>query len=84
MRNGCLSPIFFIPALEYVIRKVQGNPKGLILNRAHQRIFESNYVNFMSENVNTTKKKVFGLVVNAEEISICSCLVDRMLDKITT
>ena len=54
------------------------------MNRAHQRIFESNYVNFMSENINTTKKKVFGLVVNAEEISICLCLVDRMLDIIIT
>jgi hypothetical protein len=45
--------------------KVQGKQKGIILNGPHQRLFEADVANLMSENINTAKKNEVDLDVNA-------------------
>jgi hypothetical protein len=71
-----LSPLLFNFALEYAIRKVQGNQVGLKLNGTHQLLAYADDVNLLGDNMDTIKKstetstdasKEDGLEVNAEK-----------------
>jgi sorting nexin-29 len=51
-QGDALSPLLFNFALEYTIRKVQGNKVGLKLNRTHQLLAYSDDVNLPGDSVN--------------------------------
>jgi hypothetical protein len=57
-------------ALEYAIRRVQANQKGLKLNRTHQLLVYADDVNILGESVHTVKKNIEALVVASKEIGL--------------
>jgi hypothetical protein len=50
------SPLLFNYPLEYGIRKIQENKKGLVLNGTHQLLVYADDVNLLGETINITKK----------------------------
>jgi hypothetical protein len=55
-QGDALSPLLFNFALEYTIRKVQGNQVGLTSNWSHQLLVYSDVVNLLDDNVDTIKR----------------------------
>jgi hypothetical protein len=55
-RGDALSPLLFIFALVYAIRKVQENQVRLKLNGTHQQFVYADDVNLLGDNIDTTKK----------------------------
>jgi hypothetical protein len=43
-------------ALEYAIKKVQGNHEGLKLNDAHEILVRADYINLMGDGIHTIKE----------------------------
>jgi hypothetical protein len=69
--------LLFSLALEYAIKKVQENDKGLEMNGTHQALVYADDVNTLNENITTIKKdnealsevtRKVGLAVNTENI----------------
>jgi hypothetical protein len=54
--GDALSPLLFNFALEYTIRRVQGNQEGLKLNRTHQLLAYTDDANIVGENIRALKK----------------------------
>jgi hypothetical protein len=49
-------PLFFSFALEYAIRKVQGNQVGLQLNGTHELLAYADDTNLLGDNIDAIKK----------------------------
>jgi hypothetical protein len=94
-QRDALSPLLFIFALEYSIRKVQENQMVLKLNVTHQLLSYANDMNLLGDDIDPIKKntetlieasKRVGLEINVEinKFKLSCCLVTRMQYKINT
>jgi hypothetical protein len=54
--------VLFNVALEYSIRKVEENQKGLKLNGTHRLLPYANDVNLLGDNLHATKKNIETLI----------------------
>ena len=75
IRNGlkqgdALSPLLFIFALEYAIKRVQVNQDGLKLNGTHQLQAYANDVNILGGSAHIVKENAEALLVATEEIGL--------------
>jgi hypothetical protein len=85
--------LLFNLALEYAIRRVQANQECLKVNGTHQLLVYVDDVNILGGSIHTVRKnteallitsKETGLEVNADKLSIWSCLEIRIQDKMRT
>jgi hypothetical protein len=76
-QGDALSPLLFNFALEYAVRKVQGNQVGLKLNETHQLLACADDVNLLGDDVDTIKKNTQTLTHCGPDTQICVFCVIR-------
>jgi hypothetical protein len=69
-QGAALSPLLFIFALKYAIRRVQRNQKGLKLNGIHQVLAYADDVSTVRENVDTVNKNTEALLHASKEVGL--------------
>jgi len=69
-QGDALSPLLFNFALDYAIRRVQGNQDGLKFNDIHQLLVYTDDVNTLSRSIHTVKKNTESLVIASKEIHL--------------
>jgi hypothetical protein len=69
-QGDALSPLLFIFALEYDIRKVQENQVGLKLNGTRQFLAYADDVNLLGDNIDTTEKNTETLIDASKEVGL--------------
>ena len=57
-------------ALEYVVRRVQGNQEGLKLNGTHQLLVYADDVNILGGSMHAIRKSTEALVTASKEIGL--------------
>ena len=57
-------------AVEYAIRRVQGNQDGLKLNGTHQLLADADDFNILGGSIHTVKENAEALVVATKEIGL--------------
>jgi hypothetical protein len=55
-KGDALSPLLFYFVLEYAIRRVQANQKGLKLNGTHQLLVHANDVNILGGSTHNVRR----------------------------
>jgi hypothetical protein len=69
-QGDALSPLLFNFALEYAIRRVQANQKGLKLNGTHQLVVYGDDGNMLGRSIHAIKKNAEALLVASKEIGL--------------
>jgi hypothetical protein len=69
-QGHALSPLLLNFALEYAIKRVQEEQKGLKLNGTHQLLAYADDVNTVGENVFTTKENTDALLDAMKDVSL--------------
>jgi hypothetical protein len=69
-QGDALSPLFINFALDYAIRKVQENHRGLKLNGTYQQFVYADYVNLLGYNKDTIKKNTETLIDASKEVRL--------------
>jgi hypothetical protein len=67
-QGDALSPLLFNLALDYAIRKVQGNQVGLKLNGTHHLLVYADDVNLLGGNIETIKTNTETLIDTSKEL----------------
>jgi hypothetical protein len=89
LHRSKLRPLLFNFAVGYVIRKVQANHKELEWDGTHQLPVHINDCNLLGESIHRMKRNKgtllvisneFGLELNSVNLSVCACLVPRIVD----
>jgi hypothetical protein len=68
--GDALSPLLFNFALDYAIRRVQGNQEGLKLNDTHQLLVYADNVNILGIGIHAIKNNTEALVVTSKETGL--------------
>jgi hypothetical protein len=68
-QGDALSPLLFNFALEYAIRKVQGNQVGLILNGTQQLLAYAD-VNLLGDNIDTIRKNTETVIDASKDVGL--------------